>query len=84
MPSQMKRNDIPIVNDINVENKIKIGDNLFGYNYSLVTVNELKQHHITLSVFPLHFSTTIISKHQILLEIGFFNKIAFAFTISLI
>jgi len=83
MTSQMKESDMPIVNSINVENCIKKGDNLIGFVYDKINVNEEIQHSIKLTLFPISLSTLTIYKKQILLEIALFNSIAFAITISL-
>jgi len=83
MTSQMKESDMPIVNNINVENCIKTGDNLIGFVYDKINVNEEIQHSIKLTLFPISLSTLTIYKKQILLEIALFNSIAFAITISL-
>ena len=79
----MKESDMPIVNSINVENCIKTGDNLIGFVYDKINVNEEIQHSIKLTLFPISLSTLTIYKKQILLEIALFNSIAFAITISL-
>lgn len=83
MTSQMKESDMPIVNSISVENCIKTGDNLIGFVYDKINVNEEIQHSIKLTLFPISLSTLTIYKKQILLEIALFNSIAFAITISL-
>ena len=84
MPEQMGKEDTPVVNEIVMSEKTGFGDGLFGFDYVNINVNGLIQHHYRVSLFPIHIVSIVTKRRQVVLEIGLFNKVAFAITLSIL
>ena len=83
MADWMKKDDMTEINEISIENKKSIGDELFGFSKYTVRVNKHRQFNCRLAVFP--FSLGIHKHHNgLTLEIQFFRKLQFGISISLV
>jgi len=89
MADWMSRDEAGVaINDISIENKKQIGDDLIGMSRYTVIINSdedlhEKQHNYTLNLFP--FGLCINRSRQTLrLEISFFKKLQFGFSIGLV